>query len=82
MKNHVNGVLTTINKIFVIKNNNMEDKCYQSTNEDLRKSALEHYEELSNKCCHWSSNVPRAINFYYDYKEMNLWEKIKLAFKK
>jgi hypothetical protein len=60
----------------------VEDKCYQATNEDLRKSALEHYEELSNKCCHWSNDVPRAINFYYDYKEMNLWEKIKLAFKK
>ena len=60
----------------------MEDKCYQATNEDLRKSDLKHYEELSTKCHHWSNGVPRAINFYYDYKSMSIWQKIKLAFKK
>lgn len=57
------------------------DKCYQASQEDLRKSDLNHYEELSNKCHHWSSGVPRAINFYYDYKQMSLIEKIILAFK-
>ena len=60
----------------------MENKCYQATNEDLRKSDLEHYEKLSTECHHWSSGIPRAINFYYDYKSMSIWEKIKLAFKK
>jgi len=50
----------------------MEDKCYQATNEDLRKSDLKHYEKLSTKCHHWSSGVPRAINFYYDYKSMSI----------
>ncbi len=58
-----------------------EEKCYQATNEDLRKSDLGHYDELSTKCHHWSSGVPRAINFYYDYKSMTLWQKLKLAFK-
>ena len=60
----------------------MENKCYQATNEDLHKSDLEHYEKLSTECHHWSSSIPRAINFYYDYKSMGIWEKIKLAFKK
>ncbi len=60
----------------------MEDKCYQATNEDLRKSDLEHYEELSRKCLIWSSTVPKAINFYYDYKNMSILQRIKLAFKK
>ena len=43
----------------------MENKCYQATNEDLRKSDLEHYEKLSTECHHWSSGIPRAIEFYY-----------------
>tara|TARA_R110000803_G_scaffold131141_7_gene198442 strand:- start:49 stop:258 length:210 start_codon:yes stop_codon:yes gene_type:complete len=49
--------------------------------EDLRKSDLEHYDKASTKIHHWSSGVPRAINFYFDYKQMNFWSKIKLAFK-
>jgi hypothetical protein len=60
----------------------MEEICYESTNDDLRKSALEHYEKLSRECCHWSSSIPEAIDFYYDYKSMSVWGKIKLAFKK
>jgi hypothetical protein len=59
----------------------MEDKCYEATNEELRKSDLEHYEKLARKCLHWSSGVPTAINFYYDYKNMSIWQRIKLAFK-
>lgn len=50
--------------------------------EDLRESDLKHYEEASTSIHHWSSNIPRAINFYYDYKQMSLWNKIKLAFKR
>ena len=34
--------------------------------EDLRKSDLEHYEEASTAAHHWSSGIPRAINYYYD----------------
>lgn len=60
----------------------MKDKCCQASIEDLKKSDLEHYNDLSTKCLNWSSNVPKAINFYYDYREMSLWKKIKLAFKK
>jgi hypothetical protein len=60
----------------------MENKCYQATNEDLRKSDLEHYKKLSANSDRWSSGVPKAINFYYDYKSMTIWQKIKLAFKK
>ena len=46
----------------------------QSTNEggpceasidDLERGALQHYEEISDKACHWSSAIPRAIKFYY-----------------
>lgn len=58
----------------------MEKAC-QATSEELRKSDLNHYESLSNQCHHWSSGVPRAINFFYDYQQMNFWQKIKLAFK-
>lgn len=53
----------------------------QASVEDLRNGDLEHYNELATKCMHWSSGVPRAINFYYDYQKMSMWEKIKLAFK-
>ena len=50
--------------------------------EEMRQYDLKHYDELSTKCNHWSSGVPRAINFYYDYKQMNLFQRIKLALKK
>lgn len=61
--------------------NTNKEKCYQSSQEDLRQSDLNHYDKLSTECHHWSSGVPRAINFYYDYKQMNLIQRIKLAFK-
>ena len=57
------------------------DKCYNAKQEELKNSDLNHYEELSSKCHHWSSGVPRAINFYYDYMKMSLFQKIVLAFK-
>lgn len=53
----------------------------QTPLEELRQSDLKHYDELSTKCNHWSSGLPRAINFYYDYKQMNLIQRIILAFK-
>lgn len=36
--------------------------------DDLERSALAHYEELSNKACHWLSTIPMAIRFYFDAK--------------
>lgn len=53
----------------------------QTTLEELRQSDLKHYDELSRECLNWSSGVYRAINFYYDYKQMNLIQRIILAFK-
>jgi len=50
-----------------------ETKAYQVTTNDLRHSALEHYNDLSTKCHHWNSQVPKAIEFFYDYKEMTTW---------
>ena len=45
------------------------DKCYQASQEDLRKYDLKHYDELATKSYHWTSSVPKAINFYYNYKK-------------
>jgi len=53
----------------------------QTPLEELRQSDLKHYDELSTKCNRWSSGLPRAINFYYNYKQMNLIQRIILAFK-
>lgn len=53
----------------------------QTSLEELRQSDLKHYDELSTKFHHWVSGVPRAINFYYEYKQMNLLQRIVLAFK-
>jgi len=57
------------------------ETCYQATQEDLKKSDMKHYDELSKQCMNWSSGIPRAIEFYYDYQTMSLWNKIKLAIK-
>lgn len=32
--------------------------------DDLRKQALEHYEELATKAHHWNSFIPKAIEAY------------------
>lgn len=53
----------------------------QTPLEDLRNQNLKHYDEASSKVNHWSSAIPSAINFFYDYKKMSLWQKIRLAFK-
>ena len=37
----------------------------QAPLEELRKSDLKHYDELSTECHYWSSGVPRAINFRF-----------------
>jgi len=59
----------------------MENRACQTPLEDLRERDLKHYDDASTSIHHWSSGVPRAINFYYDYKQMSLWDKLVLAFK-
>ena len=60
----------------------MEEQTAQTPLEDLRNDALKHYEDVSIKAHHSSSVIPKAINFYYDYRKMNFWQRIRLAFKK
>jgi hypothetical protein len=59
----------------------MEERACQTPLEDLRKDALKHYDEASTKIHCWQSGIPIAINFYWDYKQMSLWQKLKQAFK-
>jgi hypothetical protein len=47
---------------------------------DLEQSALEHYEEASNAIHHWSSDIPKAIKFYYKWKKLSFLGRIKLTF--
>ena len=48
------------------KTDKEETKSAKTPIEDLRKHALDHYEELSEECHHWLSTIPKAINFYFD----------------
>jgi len=59
----------------------MEERACQTPLEDLRKDALKHYDEASTKIHCWQSGIPNAINFYWEYKQMSLWQKLKQAFK-
>lgn len=47
---------------------------------DLERSALEHYEEASNAIFHWSSDIPKAIKFYYKWEQLSFWGRLKLTF--
>ena len=49
--------------------------------EELRNEDLDHYDTLSFHAAHTKNSIPRAINFYYDYKQMNLLQRIIFAFK-
>ena len=53
----------------------------QTPLEELRNEDLEHYDTLSFNARYFKNSIPRVINFYYDYKQMNLVQKIILAFK-
>ena len=53
----------------------------QTPLEELRNEDLEHYDTLSFNARYFKNSIPRAINFYYDYKQMNLLKRIILAFK-
>jgi len=57
-----------------------KDRTCQTPLEDLRQDALKHYDEASTKLHCWQNGIPRAINFYWDYKQMSFIQKIKQAF--
>jgi septal ring factor EnvC (AmiA/AmiB activator) len=42
-----------------------EDQCYAATVEELCKSTLAHYDDLSTKACCWNNQVPQAIEFWF-----------------
>lgn len=56
-------------------------KALKTPLEELRNDDLIHYDTLSTKSHIFRNSIPRAINFYYNYKEMNLIQRIILAFK-
>lgn len=60
-----------------IKNNNKMESA-QTPLSDLRNDALSHYEEAAASIHCFSSELPKAINFYYDYleKENNMTSEI------
>lgn len=35
---------------------------------DLMESALKDYDEASRAVCHFNSDIPKAIKFYYEHK--------------
>lgn len=53
-------------------------EAYKTPIEDLRKSALDHYDQASSAIHHWSSSVPQAINFYFDEQEKRKIFSIKI----
>lgn len=47
---------------------------------DLERRALDHYDEASSAIHYWSSDIPNAIKFYYKWKQLNFWGRLKLIF--
>jgi hypothetical protein len=56
-------------------------KALKTPLEHLRNEDLIHYSVMSSDLNIFSRSIPRAINFYYDYKEMNLLQRILFSFK-
>jgi hypothetical protein len=54
----------------------------QTPLEELKKEDLQHYDTLSFNSVCFKNSLPRAINFYYNYRQMNLFQRIILALKK
>lgn len=67
--NEENSMKNVLKNVIVKKINNMGETGKTTPLSDLRKSDLDHYEKASSAVNHWSSGVPRAINFYYDHME-------------
>jgi hypothetical protein len=54
----------------------------QTPLEELRNEDLQHYDALIfNEYKRHRNSILRAINFYYDYRQMNLFQRIILALK-
>lgn len=64
----------------------MENNSAETPLDDLRKSALSHYNEAASSIHHYNSEIPKAINFYFDHlsakkkreKEFYKWAKFML----
>lgn len=56
-------------------------KALKTPLEHLRNDDLIHYDTVSSHAGLFKNNILRAINFYYDYQEMNLLQRILFAFK-
>ena len=41
----------------------------KATNEDLMRTALEHYDKLSTNACDWMSIIPIAIRYYFEHNK-------------
>lgn len=61
-------------------NNNEMKTTKQTPLSDLEKSALKHYDEASTSIHHWNSDIPNAIKFYYKWRQLNFWGRLKLIF--
>src|ERR1700734_562863 len=48
---------------------NKEPQGCKAPLEDIKRAALEHYEELATKCHHWNSFIPQAIKAYQEPTE-------------
>jgi hypothetical protein len=48
---------------------NKEPQACKAPLEDIKRAALEHYEELATKCHHWNSFIPQAIKAYQEPAE-------------
>ena len=51
------------------------NKTGKASIESLKQSTLDHYERLSAAYHVWDNQVPQAIEFWYDWKTMNLLQK-------
>lgn len=41
----------------------------KASNVDLKNSAKEHYEQVSNQAGYFNNTIPKAIDFYFEYKD-------------
>jgi len=47
----------------------MEEQTAVPSLDEQKKSAIDHYDEISTKAHNWHSIVPIAINFYFEAKK-------------
>lgn len=54
-----------------------EEQKAKSSLEDLKKTALLNYNKASESVNHWDSNIPKAIEFYFDAQQTQVTDKPK-----